>query len=67
MEHILYLEPASRDTVVVGNYNQLDMFDLDGLTHNFVDTYLYWSFCPGTPIMNLKVNPKSTNLPIQNR
>lgn len=59
MNRILYLQLASRDTVILGNYNQLDMIDLDGLTHSFVDTFHYWSFYPGTPIMDLKVNPKS--------
>ena len=56
---LLYLELASKDTVIVGNYNQLDMFDMDGLSHNFIDTYHYWSFYPNTPILNLKVNIKS--------
>ena len=51
---------AGMDTVVIGNYNQLDMFDLDGLTNGFIDTYHYWSFNPGVPIMNFKINTKST-------
>ena len=59
LNHILYKQLASTDTVVLGNYNQLDMFDLDGLANGFVDTFHYWSFCPGIPIMNFKVNVKS--------
>jgi hypothetical protein len=51
---------ASRDTVILGNYNQLDMIDLDGLTSSFVDTFHYWSFSPNSPIMDLKVNSKSS-------
>lgn len=60
----MYMELASRDTVILGNYNQLDMIDLDGLTHGFVDTFHYWSFSPDTPILDLKVNIKSTQISI---
>jgi len=67
LNHIIYLELASKDTVILGNYNQLDMIDLDGLTNGFVDTYHYWSFCPGLPIMNFKVNSKSKYCSMQNR
>lgn len=49
------------DTVVIGNYNQLDMFDVDGLVNGFIDTYHYWSFNPGIPIMNFKINMKSNS------
>jgi hypothetical protein len=43
------------------------MIDLDGLTNGFVDTYHYWSFCPGVPIMNFKVNAKSKSILMQRK
>jgi hypothetical protein len=60
LEHIQYLELASRDSVIIGNYNQLDMIDLDGLANGFVDTFHYWSLSLPTPIMDLRVNTKSS-------
>jgi hypothetical protein len=66
LNHIQFLEVASKEAVIIGNVNQLDMIGLDGLTHNFVDTYHYWSLNISRPILDLKVNPKSRCFFIQN-
>jgi len=60
LNHIKYLELASNDTVIVGNVNQIDMINLDGLAHNFVDTFHYWSLNISKPILDVKINLKST-------
>ena len=62
LNSIRFLTAASRDTVILGNQNQLDMINLDGLAHNFVDTFHYWSLSIDRPIMDVKINRKSNSL-----
>lgn len=57
---LTFLELASNEAVVIGNNSQLDMINLDGLSHNFVDTFYYWSLNISRPIDNVKLSIKST-------
>jgi hypothetical protein len=57
---IKYLELASKDSVVIGNSSQVDLINIDGLSHNFVDTFYYWSLSVGNPILDVKVSIKSS-------
>jgi hypothetical protein len=57
---ISFLELASNEAVVIGNGSQLDMINLDGLSHNFVDTFYYWSLNISRRIDNVKLSIKST-------
>ena len=38
------------------------MINLDGLSHNFVDTFYYWSLNISKPILNVKLSIKSNTL-----
>jgi hypothetical protein len=62
-----FMELASKDTVVIGNSNQIDMINIDGLAHNFVDTFYYWSLNISKPILSVKLSIKSTFLSIQRK
>ena len=62
-----FMELASKDAVVIGNSNQLDMINIDGLAHNFVDTFYYWSLNISKPILSVKLSIKSTPPAIQRR
>lgn len=62
-----FMELASKDTVVIGNSNQIDMINIDGLAHNFVDTLYYWSLNISKPILSVKLSIKSTFLSIQRK
>ena len=56
---ITFLEVASKDSVIIGNSSQIDLINIDGLSHNFVDTFYYWSLSVGKPILDVKVSMKS--------
>lgn len=45
--------------MVIGNSSQVDLINIDGLSHNFVDTFYYWSLSVGKPILDVKVSIKS--------
>ena len=59
LNQIRYLEVASKQAIIIGNYNQVDMINIDGLAYNFIDTFYYWSLNIGRAIMDVKINIKS--------
>ena len=54
-----YLHSLSPEHFLIGNENQVDMIEILGIAHSFVDTDYCWSLTVVTGIDLLAVEPRS--------
>lgn len=54
-----YLFAVSHEHFIIGNENQLDMINLGGITHGFIDTEYCWSLTINGSIDLVSVDMKS--------